>query len=99
MTAPALLLPRGTPLTPGKLYLHLFHGRRDPEQEMDGWGFPGPTFGPLSGVQQTYSTELRFYAKRGAGEVWLSRRDDMIVWDGGYYGDVAVFVAGPGDTA
>ena len=30
------------------MYLRLYHGRVDPDQEMDDWGFDGPTFGPLS---------------------------------------------------
>lgn len=97
--ASELIVPKGTPLTPGKLYLHLFHGRTDPNQDMEDWGFAGPTFGPLNSVHQTYATELRFYGEREAAEMWLSRCDDMVVWDGGYYGDVAIFIAGAGDTA
>jgi hypothetical protein len=39
--APSLLVLTGTPLAPGKMYLRLYHGRTDPAQEMDGWGFAG----------------------------------------------------------
>jgi hypothetical protein len=37
----SLLIPRGTPLAPGKMYLRLYHGRTDPGQEMEDWGFEG----------------------------------------------------------
>jgi hypothetical protein len=41
-----LLVAKDEPLVPGKLYLRLYHGRTDPEQQMEDWGFTGPTFGP-----------------------------------------------------
>lgn len=31
-------------------YLHLFHGRKDPNQQMDDWGEDGPYIGPLHAV-------------------------------------------------
>mgnify|MGYP001382833126 CR=1 FL=1 len=49
-----LLIPKGTPLVPGKMYLRLYHGRTDPAQEMEDWGIVGPTFGPLSCYVHTY---------------------------------------------
>ena len=95
----SLVVPRGTPLTPGKLYLRLFHGRTDPAQDMNDWGFDGPIFGPLCSVHQTYGGALHFYGEDAADECRLSQHEDMIVWDGGYYGDVAIFVAGGRDKA
>jgi hypothetical protein len=56
-----LLAPSGSPLIEGKLYLRLCHGRKDPAQEMDDWGFVGTTFGPLNCVVQTYTTAIRLY--------------------------------------
>ncbi len=35
-----------SPPKPG-LYLGLFHGRDDPNEQMRDWGFNGPTIGPL----------------------------------------------------
>ena len=49
-----LLVPKGTLLVPGKMYLRLYHGRKDPNQQMVDWGFDGPTFGPLSSYVHTY---------------------------------------------
>ena len=93
-----LLIPRGTPLVPGKMYLRLYHGRHDPDQEMDEWGFDGPTFGPLSCYIQIYRSTFRIYGENSA-EYWLETYDDMIRFDGSYYGDMEVFVARNGRKA
>jgi hypothetical protein len=94
-----LLVSVGTRLVSGKMYLRLYHGRIDPAQEMDDWGFVGPTFGPLSCYVHTYCCTFRIYAESGTDEVWLDKRDDMIRWDGSYYGDMQLFIAGPDDKA
>ena len=65
-----LLIPQGTPLVPGKMFLRLYHGRTDPGQEMDDWGFVGPTFGPLSCYVHTYCCTFRIHGECGATEVW-----------------------------
>jgi hypothetical protein len=82
----------GSPLIEGKLYLQLYHGRTDPDQQMEDWGFVGPTFGPLSYVVQTYCTTLRLHGDPHH-ELWLAHHDDMVVWGGAYYGDMSIFVA------
>jgi hypothetical protein len=87
-----LIIPSGSPLDAGKLYLQLYHGRKDPAEQMEDWGFVGPTFGPLSYVVQTYRTTIRLHGG-GDRELWLDCHDDMIVWDGCYYGDMSIFVA------
>jgi hypothetical protein len=90
------LVPAGSPLVPGKLYLRLYHGRKDPAEEMEERGFDGPTFGPLYSVVQTYTTAIRLYGDDN-NELWLDRHADMIAWDGAYYGDLCIFVAGKHD--
>jgi hypothetical protein len=94
-----LLVAKGTPLAPGKMYLRLYHGRTDPAQEMEGWGFVGPTFGPLSFYCHTYCCDLRIHAESGTSELRLQQYDDMIQWDGCFYGDMEVFIAGAKDKA
>jgi hypothetical protein len=94
-----LSLSKGTPLIPGKQYLRLYHGRTDPNQEMDRWGFDGPTFGPLSCYVHTYCSTFRIHAESGHQELWLETHDDMIRWDGCYYGDLEVFIAKADDKA
>ena len=94
-----LIVPPGTVLVPGKMYLRLFHGRTDPDQEMDDWGFAGPVFGPLAHYVMTYCCNLRLHAENGDGEIWLNVADDLIQWEGSYYGDMAVFIADAKDKA
>jgi hypothetical protein len=94
-----LFVPKGTPLVPGKMYLRLYHGRTDPGQEMDDWGFVGPTFGPLSCYVHTYCCNFRIHGDCDTSEVWLDKHDDMIRWDSCFYGDMEVFLAASGDKA
>jgi hypothetical protein len=96
--ATPLLIPKGTPLFPDKMFLRLYHGRTDPGQELDEWGFVGPTFGPLSCYVHTYCCTFRIYGEFGS-EVWLDKHDDMILWDDCFYGDMEVFIAGADDKA
>jgi hypothetical protein len=95
----SLIVPPGTPLVAGKLYLRLYHGRKDPAQEMQEWGFDGPTFGPLFSVVQTYFATIRLCHSKMDDDFWLDVRDRMIVWNGSYYGHFAVFIAGRQDNA
>jgi hypothetical protein len=97
--AELLLIARGTPLAPGNLYLRLYHGRKNPEQDMDDWGFNGPIFGPLSAVVMTYLTTIRLHGTRPCDELWLETTRDMVLWQGDYYGDFEVFVASCNDIA
>lgn len=94
-----LIISSGTVLVPDKMYLRLFHGRTDPHQEMNGWGLDGPVFGPLSCYTMTYRCHVRIHAETGQEEVWLVATDDLIQWDGCFYGDLAVFVAGTNEEA
>jgi hypothetical protein len=94
-----LLVPKGTPLVTGKMYLRLYHGRTDPAQDMDGWGFDGPTFGPLSSYVHTYCCTFRIHGDCGTRELWLETHDDMICWNGCFYGDMEIFIAETNDKA
>jgi len=38
------------------LYIRLFHGRTNPDQNMDDWGFDGPVLGPYKFVHTTYTS-------------------------------------------
>ena len=71
-------------------YLRLFHGRNDPDQNMEDWGEDGPVFGPLEFVHTTYS----FHLKLGLSDdncYELYCFEDMLYYDGVYYGDWSVF--------
>jgi hypothetical protein len=91
----SLLIPPGTPLAPGKMYLRLDHGRTDPAQEMYG----GPTFGPLSCYGLTYCCDFHMFGESDINEIRLERHADLIRWDGSFYGSMDVFIAKPNDKA
>lgn len=44
------------------VYLHLFHGRDAVDQDMEDWGFDGPTIGPLRYVHLTYLSDPKIAA-------------------------------------
>lgn len=84
------------PTEPG-LYLYLFHGREDPEQDMDEWGVNGPHIGPLKWAHTTYgaTVELKFADGFETGPLpadVLSIKDDLLYYDGMYYGDWSLYL-------
>ena len=75
------------------VYIKLFHGRRDPAQEMDDWGERGPILGPFRWVHTTYGRDIHI---GGECPPWdsvgdLHVRDGMVHYDGIWYGDWSVF--------
>jgi len=78
------------------MYLELFHGRKTKEEDMDDWGFQGPSIGPLQYAHTTYGNEIkmafvndedrvRFGFKEP--ECWLTIEEGMVVYQDSYYGD------------
>jgi hypothetical protein len=92
MTDRAISIAFGAPLMAGRLYVQLYHGRNDPAQEMEGWGFAGPTFGPLEYVAQIYLCEFCLHSCDGQ-ELLLRCHDGLIAWEGSYFGAMSVFIA------
>lgn len=74
--------------------LHLFHGRKDPDAELDDWGDNGPVLGPCKWVHTTYSTDVKFELV-GADDdaAALHVVNDMLYYAGVWYGDWSVFDA------
>ncbi len=68
------------------LFFNLIHGRKEPNQEMDEWGFDGPILGPYESVHCTYCTHLRL--AKSNGEIDTMRiYDDLVYYDNCFYGD------------
>jgi hypothetical protein len=42
---------------------------------------------------------FRIHGDGDTSEVWLEKHDDMIRWNGCFYGDMEVFIAGTNDKA
>ena len=72
------------------LYIRLFHGRTNPNQDMDDWGCDGPVLGPYDFVHTTYINFVRLGKKDGNCDE-LHVHEDMLYYDNVYYGDWSVF--------
>ena len=69
------------------------HGRTDPGDQLDDWGFDGPVLGPFEAVHFTYTTHVRCFPKGSDGDaeaIELCYHDDLLVHDGKYYGDFEI---------
>lgn len=94
------------PRTPG-MYLGLFHGRHDPNEQMNDWGFNGPAIGPLSWCHTTYAVNVKIRFERfsdGAryfgetdNEFQMKIDGDLLVFNDVYYGDWTVYYVKPED--
>lgn len=73
-----------------KVALELFHGQKRPEEELDDWGFQGPVL-LVDYVHVTYCGDLKLGLSLPEGDGELSFVDDLVYYDGGYYGDWSVF--------
>ena len=77
---------------PAGLYLTLHHGRADPEQEMEDFGFDGPIIGPFKWCHITYSSTFNFGwadgdETSGPHDAITVVKRDLVSFDGKYYGD------------
>lgn len=74
------------------IYLRLFHGRTNPRQDMDDWGSDGPVLGPYLFAHTTYAWDIKLGKPDGNCDE-LYAFEDMVYYDGIYYGDWTVFNA------
>lgn len=83
----------------GKVYLQLLHGRKKPDEELEDWGFNGPLIGPLQFCHTTYNTTVNLGFENGESTGPMMGRDgfgfidDLLYFDGSYYGDWEIQVA------
>lgn len=75
-----------------KVGLVLFHGREAPEGEMERMGSPGPVF-LVDYVHTTYHADIKLGIPEPAGDGELTIVEDVVYYDGLYYGDWSVFPA------
>jgi hypothetical protein len=74
-----------------EVYIELFHGRTPKDQQMDDFGMKGPIFGPFFFVHTTYGDHIKLGHEEGSD--FLRTDDNMIYYDGIWYGDWSVFTA------
>ncbi len=71
------------------LYLNLYHGRTDPNKDMDGeWGTNGPIIGPIQ-LSHTYGL-IKIHDKDWDEFSHLNMYEGMVFFDGVYYGDFEI---------
>ena len=75
-----------------KVALELFHGRTSPDQDLDSWGSQGPVF-LVDYVHVTYLCDIKLGLPEPAGDGDLTFVEDLVFYDGMYYGDWSVFPA------
>ena len=73
-----------------KMIMELYHGRTDPNQNMEDWGSQGPLLF-IDGATVTYkdSIRIRFTGQDDYEFLEEFLHDDMFFYDGVYYGDFA----------
>lgn len=71
------------------VYIRLFHGRKTPDEQLDDWGTDGPVF-EADFVHTTYAVHIKMGYQRDIFQE-LFIMEDMIYYDGIYYGDWSVF--------
>lgn len=74
-----------------QFYIALFHGRSGPDDKLSDWGLDGPVIGPV-GIGWTYGG-LKLFAPGWNDFEFLPTKDDLVHYDGKYYGDFEVFHA------
>lgn len=76
-------------LTKTGVYLHLFHGRAEPDQSLDDWGEQGPILGPFEYAHVTYGEEINL----GDDGESLKLVGGLVYYGEVYYGDFSVISA------
>jgi hypothetical protein len=78
------------------MFLHLFHGRNAPDEDMSDWGFEGPVL-KIEGFHVTYESTYRIGISDEVGdEDWEELHFDggCLYYAGKWYGDWSIFAAG-----
>jgi len=73
-----------------KVAIELFHGRTNPDEDLECWGSQGPVF-LVDYVHVTYCGGLKLGIPEPAGDGDLRYVGDLVYYDGVYYGDWSVF--------
>lgn len=72
------------------VYLNLYHGRIDPNVDMDDFGSEGPSLGPFDYVTTTYLYNTRAGRENNTIIYTFDIVEDMLLCNGVYYGDWSV---------
>lgn len=76
-------------LTKTGVYLHLFHGRAEPDPTLDDWGEQGPVLGSFEYAHVTYGEEINL----GDDGESMKLVGGLVYYGEVYYGDFSVISA------
>lgn len=76
-----------------EMELHLFHGRNSPDEQLEDWGFEGPTL-RIWGFHVTYNATFRVYTPDAGDWAELHFDNDCLYYDGKWYGDWSIAARG-----
>ncbi len=71
------------------VYVHLFHGRKDPKQDMNDWGEDGGILGGFDFAHVTYGNDIKCGNDFESACFYII--DGLVYYDGMWYGDFSVF--------
>lgn len=72
------------------MYLHLYHGRKDPNEQMDDWGEELQVSFKIDTLVCTYKNHIRVKGEKDVSPFDLCFGEDCLYYDGVYYGDWSV---------
>jgi len=72
------------------VYLFFYHGRHTSEEELDDWGFNGPTFGPYSRIAITYGCHIKAIDEKEKITDFTIGTDGLVEVLGAFYGDFII---------
>ena len=73
------------------MFLQLFHGRKNLDENLDDWGSQGGQF-EIENLFVTYMSHVRVQPKGSRELIELNFSDDCLYYNGIYYGDWSVTV-------
>jgi hypothetical protein len=79
------------------MYINLFHGRKNLQEDPEERGFDGPTFGPLESIQVTYGWIIQLGIP-DEDFPQLRLADGCVYYDENYYGDFSISLEPEGKT-
>lgn len=79
-----------------KVFIDLYHGRKDPDEDMKDWGTMGPVF-EVDMCNFLYGNKIRLMKDNNIIG-FLLVVDGLIYYDGVYYGEVSITGGDPTDA-
>lgn len=64
------------------VFLHMFHGRDTTTEDMEDWGYDGPTLGPFDYIHITYGYDVKYSMEAEAYKAAFPEDEKPYIYDG-----------------